>query len=152
MIDQTREIASVARAPGSIEIVTELNHSIIAQADVVTNSGHVRPINRDMIALLKPTAVVPLMYESWEFRETDVDLEACRDRGIAVAGTNERHPEIDVFSYLGIMAVKLLLDSGVAVYKSRVVLLCDNPFESFSPPGPALGGCPCEVRGSPHRR
>jgi hypothetical protein len=60
-----------------------------------------------------------------------VDLAACAERGIRVAGTNERHPNVDVFSYLGIMAVKLLLDAGVAVYRSRILVVCDNPFAPF---------------------
>ena len=48
----------------------------------------------------------PLMYEAWEFRAQDVHLEAWSCDGIRVAGTNERHPAVDVFSYLGIMANK----------------------------------------------
>jgi hypothetical protein len=36
-----------------------------------------------------------------------------------------------VFSFLGVMAVKLLLDAGVAVYGSEILLLCDNPFGPF---------------------
>ena len=39
---------------------------------------------------------------------------------------------MDVFCYLGTMAVKLLLDAGVAVFGSRILILCDNPF------GPSL--------------
>jgi hypothetical protein len=71
------------------------------------------------------------MYEAWEFRSDDVDLAACRQRGVLVGGTNERHPMIDVFSFLGIMAIKLLTDAGVAVYASRILLVCDNPFRPF---------------------
>ena len=96
-----------------------------------------------------PDAVVPLMYESWEFRETDLDLAACRQRGIRVTGTNERHPEVDVFSFLGIMAVKLLLDAGVSVYRSRVLLLCGNPFEPFITAGLEAAGATVVVASSP---
>ena len=86
---------------------------------MVTNSGHVRPIDRRMVGWMKPGSVVPLMYERWELRPGEVDLDACRERGVRVAGTNERHPNVDVFSYLGVQAVKLLVDAGVAVYRSR---------------------------------
>jgi hypothetical protein len=71
------------------------------------------------------------MYEAWEFRPGDVDLQACRDRGIRVGATNERHPDVDVFSYLALMAVKLLLDADVAVYRSSILVLCDNPWSGF---------------------
>ena len=84
-----------------------------------------------MIGWMKPGAVIPLMYEAWEFRSDDVDLAACRQWGVLVGGTNERHPMIDVFSFLGIMAIKLLTDAGVGVYASRILLLCDNPFRPF---------------------
>ena len=71
------------------------------------------------------------MYEAWELRTDDVDLATCRQRGILVGGTNERHPAVDVFSFLGIAAAKLLIDAGVAVYTSSILLLCDNPFGPF---------------------
>lgn len=128
---QTLELAELAKVSDRLEFLTEKTADIIAQADIVTNSGHVRPINAQMIAQMKPTAVIGLMYEAWEFRPEDVDLIACRQRDIKVAGVNERHPGVDVFSFLGIMAAKLLLDAGVSVYTSNILLLCDNPFSAF---------------------
>lgn len=128
---QTLVLAELAKVSDRLEFLTEKTADIIAQADIITNSGHVRPINAEMIAQMKPTAVIGLMYEAWEFRPEDVDLIACRQRDIKVAGVNERHPGVDVFSFLGIMAAKLLLDAGVSVYTSNILLLCDNPFSSF---------------------
>jgi hypothetical protein len=128
------ETTILARAVGlgdRIEIVTEKRPDLIARADVVTNSGHVRPIDRRTVEWMKPGSVVPLMYEAWELRPGEVDLDACRARGVRVAGTNERHSDVDVFSYLGVMVVKLLVDAGVAVYRSRVLLVCDNPFTAY---------------------
>jgi hypothetical protein len=125
---QTFEVATRAGVADRIRIMTDIPAEIVAQADIVTNSGHVRPLNAALIERMKDTAVIPLMYEAWEFRPGDVDLDACRRRGILVAGTNERHPDIDVFSFLGLMAVKQLLDAGVAPYLSSVLLLCDNAF------------------------
>jgi hypothetical protein len=127
----TEELAETAKVAHAIEIITEKTQSTVAQADIVTNSGHLRPIDAAMISWMKATAVISLMYEGWEFRLNDVDLAACRRRGIPVAGTYERHPAIDVFSFLGMMAVKLLVDAGIAVYTSRIMLLCDNPFAPF---------------------
>lgn len=128
---QTLELAELAGVSDRLEFITEKTQDIVAQADIITNSGHVRPINAEMIAWMKPTAVIGLMYEAWEFRPEDVDLIACHQKGIKVAGVNERHPAVDVFSFLGIMAAKLLLDAGVSVYTSNILLLCDNPFSSF---------------------
>jgi hypothetical protein len=127
----TMDLARLAECADRIEVVTELTPRIIGEADVVTNSGHVRPIDARFVSRMKPTAVIPLMYEAWELRDADLDLAACRARGIQLAGTNERIPQVDVFSYLGIMATKLLLDAGVSVYGSRILVLCDNPFAPF---------------------
>jgi hypothetical protein len=131
VIAQTKQIAELAGVSHAIELITEKSKQIIAEADIITNSGHVRPLNAEMISWMKPTAVIPLMYEAWEFRPEDLDLVACRQHGIKIAGTNERHPAVDVFSFLGIMAIKLLLDAGISVYTNNILLLCDNPFKSY---------------------
>ena len=128
---QTHELARVAGVKSHIEIVTEKSAEIVGQADIITNSGHLRPIDAAMVQWMKPTAVIPLMYEAWEYRAADLDLAVCRQRGIPVAGINERHPAVDVFSFLGMMAIKLLLDAGISVQTSTLLLLCDNPFASY---------------------
>ena len=128
---ETSELARLAGAVDRIRFVTSKEDLDLGLADIVTNSGQVRPIDRDMVGKMKPSAVVPLMYESWEYRRADVDLDACKARGIAVAGTNERHPNVQVFSFLGQMAVKQLHDAGVAIWGSRIVVLCDNDFGSY---------------------
>jgi hypothetical protein len=145
VIAQTLEVAQLAGVRDRIEIVTGRSPAIVGQADIITNSGHVRPIDRELIGWMKPSAVVSLMYEAWEFRPGDVDLDACRERGIAVGATNERHPDVDVFSFLGPMAVKLLLDAHVAVYRSSVLLLCDNPFSGFLIRGLKRAGATVDV-------
>jgi hypothetical protein len=137
---ETLQLAEIAGVSKCIEFITEKKQDIFAQADIITNSGHVRPINAQMIGWMKPTAVIGLMYEAWEFRLEDVDLIACRQREIDVVGVNERHPSVDVFSFLGIMAVKLLLDAGIAVYTSNILLLCDNPFSDFIEQGLVQAG------------
>lgn len=137
---QTMELAELARVGSVIEIVTEKSKERVEQADIITNSGHVRPIDARMISWLKPTAVISLMYEAWELRPMDVDLAACRERKILVGGVNERHPAVDVFSYLGMMASKLLMDAGVAVRLSRILLVCDCPFRESLQSGLASAG------------
>ena len=111
----TLRVAELAGVRGRIELVDRKEPAVVGAADIVTNSGQVRPIDADTVSCMKPSAVVPLMYESWEYREADLDLEACRARGILVAGTNERHPAVDVFSFLGQMAVLQLHEAGIPV-------------------------------------
>lgn len=129
--DLTVALARSGRVQDQIQLVVRKDHGMVAEADIITNSGQVRPIDAEMIAHMKPSAVVPLMYESWEYRPADVDLQACQVRGITVAGTNERHPDVDVFSFLGQMAVMQLHDAGIAVRGSHILVLCDNDFAPF---------------------
>ena len=142
---ETMELARLLGVDGRIELVGERRRSIVEQADIVTNSGHVRPIDAEMVGWMKSTAVMPLMYESWEFRPGDLDADACRRKGVLIAGTNERHPAIDVFSFLGVMAVRLLNDAGVSVYKSSILLVCDNPFKSYIQRGLEQAGAEVET-------
>ena len=106
--------------------------SILAQVDIVTNLGFVRPIDKYMIAHLKPTAVLPLMWETWEFREADLDLSECRRKGITVLGTNERAVGLDLFTYVGYLAVKLAFELEIEIYRSKVVVVGSNPFGESS--------------------
>jgi hypothetical protein len=128
---QTARLANALDLANMIDVVDKLRHHTIASADIVTNSGHLRPLTAEVVNRMTPGAVIPLMYESWEFRAQDLDIEACRKRGIAVGGTNERHPKLQIFDYLGMLAIHGLLNSGVAVADSNVLLICNNPFESF---------------------
>lgn len=139
----TMALAELAGVAARLRVIADREQAPFAQAEIVTNSGHVRPIDAAAVARMRPGAALPLMYEAWEYREADLDLEACRARGVLVAGTNERHPAVDVFSYLGVMAVRLLHQAGVAVYASRVLLLCDNDFGPFIQRG--LSGAGAEV-------
>jgi len=114
-----------------ISIVEHVPRDLWAAADIVTNSGHLRPLTAEAIETMRRDAAIALMFEAWEFRDADLDLGACRRRGIRVAGINERHESVDVFSFLGVTCVKMLFDAGISVYGNRIALLCDNDFGPF---------------------
>jgi hypothetical protein len=109
-----------------LEIGFERKPEWLGSSDIVTNSGFVRPIDRDLVARLKPTAVIPLMWETWEFRPGDVDLESCRARDILVLGTCESKTPCDMRPFIGALAVKLLGELGLEG-KSRIALLGGQP-------------------------
>jgi hypothetical protein len=139
----TLGLAHAAGVGDRIELVYDKSPALLGMVDIVTNSGQVRPIDKTMVSHLKPTCVVPLMYEAWEYRSADIDLDACRSHRIVVAGTNERHSAVDVFSFLGPLAVRQLHDAGIAVHDCHIVLLCDNDFASFISTG--LQSCGAKV-------
>jgi hypothetical protein len=105
----------------------------VETADIVTNSGHLRPLDAEFASRMKPGSVVPLMFEAWELDRdrADLDLQALVRRGVRVAGTNERHPQVRVFEELGPMAVRELGDAGIAVLGLKILVLCDNPFAPY---------------------
>jgi len=128
----TRVLAdSFSEFPLDIHLVDQLSPEIIAQADIITNSGHLRPLNESILKYAKDEVVIPLMYEAWEWRDADMDIRYIRKRKIKIGATNERHPQVDVFNYLGDMALKQIFDAGICPYKNKFILLCNNDFGPF---------------------
>jgi hypothetical protein len=137
---ETHDLARKAGVERCIEVIPCATKEVIGKAHIITNSGHVRPIDAQKIGSMRSGAVVPLMYENWELRSSDIDLDSCRKHGIRVAGTNEQHPDINVFGFLGPMAAKLLLDAGLPLLGCRILLVCDNEFYSYIAAGLRAGG------------
>jgi len=108
---------------GVIEVVQERNKKHWKEADIITNLGFVRPIDKEMISCLKPTAVVSLMYETWEYRKEDIDLDWCRKNDILVLGLNEECPPVDMMKYSGYLVCKLLFERGLGVHKDTILLI-----------------------------
>jgi hypothetical protein len=127
----TRRLMAECDRPLDVTLIDQVTPEVIAQADVITNSGHLRPLNRQLLQHAKAGAVIPLMYEAWEWRDADLDLAFTRERGLKVGATNERHPDVDVFSYLGDMAVKQIFDAGLCLRHNRFVLVCNNDFGPY---------------------
>lgn len=116
-----------------ISFLTELNKSDLVRVDILTNTGMLRPIDKTMISMLKNNCVIPLMWEPWEFRETELDIEACHQKGIKVYGTNESHSRLKTLSYLGYTALYLLLKKKLTPMSAKVLLIGSDAFsESIS--------------------
>ena len=146
--DAAAELGALASAAGvadRIEVARDLAPATLADCDILTNSGHLRPITREIVERLPREAVIALMFEAWEFRSADLDLAACRARGVRVAAVNERHADVGVFPFLGPLAVRLLAEAGRQARGRRVAVLCDNPFRSFVRDGLLDAGASVEV-------
>lgn len=124
-------LAQFGNSELNVKVIDEITPEIIAKSDIITNAGHLRPLDSAKLQYAKTGAVIPLMYEAWEWRDADLDMEQCRRMGITVGATNERHPDVDVFNYLGDMALKMIFDAGLCPYKNRFVLICNNDFGPF---------------------
>ena len=97
--------------------------------DIVTNLGHVRPITGSFIQNMKKTGVISLMWEPWEFREEDLDLEMANSCGIPVIGTNESNKYLQTHKAVGLLSLKLF-EKGIEVLHSKVLIAGSDPFGS----------------------
>jgi hypothetical protein len=125
---QTRALEVLCGVPGLVEIHPDRQLELFAEASIVTNLGFVRPIDSEAISNMASGSVIALMCESWEYREGDLNLKKCREKGIRVYGTNEEFPGLEVFSYSGWVAVQLLLQAGVELHKSKISVIGSDKF------------------------
>lgn len=126
--DATMSLASEWGIEKSIEVLFSREDERIRQADIVTNLGFVRPLDSAFLHRLKPNVAIPLMWETWEYRKEDLDLAECRRLGIPVLGTNESHPALETFHYLGYLAMKLVFELQVEMFRSRIVVIGSGLF------------------------
>lgn len=105
-----------------------LNETHLTSADIITNSGFIRPLDENKLKHIRKNAVIPLMYEKWELRNSDIDVTYAQSKGIKIAGTWENHPSIRVFEYVGSLAVKMALTAGFEIFKNKIVVWSDDSF------------------------
>jgi hypothetical protein len=125
--EATREVARVCGVEQKIRIASRAAADC-GRADIVTNLGPLRPIDASFIARVKQGSVISLMYDAREARPGEIDLAACEERDIAVVGTNEDHPLVDVLRYSGHLVAKMLFEHHLEVLRSRIAVIGDNLF------------------------
>lgn len=125
------------------------NAATLTDADIVTNLGFVRPLDRGLLERLGPHAAVSLMCEPWELRRRDVDVAACRELGIAVLGTNEEDPRLKMFDHLPAIALELLTELRVAAEGAALVVLSSGKFAAALRTGLRAAGAHVDVFSPP---
>ena len=108
--------------------IGHFNEKHLSRADLITNSGFLRPLDESKLKFVKDSTVVPLMFEAWEARKEDVDFEYCNRRGIKVAGTNESHEDLNVFPQVGHLAAKMVFEAGYEIYNNKIAIWSDDDF------------------------
>lgn len=123
----TQMFAEFCCVRDAIEVVFDKNVKTVGSADIITNLGFVRPINANLVNMMKETAVVPYMCEAWECRSGDVDIAACRSRNIPVMATDEETGS-SIFDFCGNLCLKMLFQSEIEVFKSRIAIVSRDKF------------------------
>lgn len=122
LVNNHREICKTWKVPDIIEVVYEKKEEYLLDSDIVTNSGFVRPIDRATIDKMHGKAVVPLMWETWEYRPQELDLEYAVEKDILVAGTYEYF----LYANNGFVVTKLLFEIGKGVYKDNILVIASG--------------------------
>ena len=130
-IEQVKVLAEKCGVSNRIHFHIEKNEMPWERATVITNSGALRPLDSEVLQRVSSSCRIPLMFEAWEFRSQDLDLDFCKSKGIAVAGTNERHAQVDVFGYLGDMVVRQIQDAKQTPYRNKFIVVSNNDFTPF---------------------
>jgi hypothetical protein len=126
------ECLSVAKkmsVADTIQVYT--NHipfHVLSQITILTNSGFLRPINQSILKHCNSNLVIPLMFEAWELRSYDIDIQYCKSHNIKVAGVNEKHERVDAFNYVGMLALKLAFEAGFEVYRNNIFVWSNDDF------------------------
>lgn len=106
--NEIEQKANQYRIHNKLEVKRLDNFDNWSNADIITNSGMLRPITKEKISKFKKTAVIPLLWETWEFRPNEIDILSCQNYNIPLIGTNENFSKIDMFMYPGMLAIYLL--------------------------------------------
>jgi len=110
---------------GNYEFIETHNEKeALAQADIITNSANIRPFNVEKLKFIAKNAVIPLMWETWEFNPEELDLEYCKQKSILVMGTYETRKPLDMRGYNGLLILKLLFTLG---FSGESVLVVGGP-------------------------
>lgn len=124
----TYEFAEFCSVKDKISVIFEKKEEIVSKANIITNLGFVRPIDSNFLGMVNKNAVISYMYETWEFRTSDLDLNECKSREIPVLGTNEHYPNLDIFGFVGNLCMKMLLNMEVEIYKNKIVIVSNDMF------------------------
>ena len=129
IIEQCLEVAKYLGFENQLEFsANRKNYEHVRQADIITNSGCIRPINETLLKYAKSNIAVPLMFEAWEIRDQDLDIEACTKNNVRVAGTWENHPKIRVFNYVKELTLKLLFEAGYEISGNKFIIWSSDHF------------------------
>lgn len=127
-VNQVKSLLTASETAGTVEFHVGGASQVAAGCNLVTNLGFVRPLDRALLSRLPNYAVVSLMWEPWEFRESDIDLAAMDEFDLSLVATNEHHPLVETFRFLGPTVARLALETGIELVNARLLLIGSDPF------------------------
>ncbi len=126
--EATEQVADLARSARCAQRIGITERPAIERADaaqIVTNLGAVRPIDRQFARKLGPEAGVSLMFGARDVRPADIDAIALRAAGVPLCGVDE--DGIDLFRWTGQRIAWWLTEVGVEIADSTLLVWGDTP-------------------------
>ena len=65
---------------------------------------------------------------TWEYRMGEIDFSSCERNEVVVMGTNETHPDLLMFDYLGPLCAKKLFDLSIEIFNSKILIIGGGKF------------------------
>jgi len=124
----TYKFAEFCNVKDKISVIFEKKEEIISKANIITNLGFVRPIDKNFLDMMNKDAVISYMCETWEFRTSDLDLNECKSKEIPVLGTNEHYPNLGIFDFVGNLCMKMLFNMEFEIYKNKIIIINNDMF------------------------
>ncbi|MFP4447199.1 MAG: hypothetical protein ACLFPH_00540 [Bacteroidales bacterium] len=125
---QTYSLAEKCNVEKRVEVIDSLGRVDLSSVNILTNTGFLRPVTTALISQLSSGCVIPYMFEPWEFRKADIDLEACRKKGIKVYGTNEEDERLKTFQYIGYTVLYFLLKKKLTPFSAKILVIGNDKF------------------------
>lgn len=113
----------------NIHITTKPMIEFASVANLVTNAGQVRPITKEFLEKMPKKSAIALMFEPWEVRSDDINLETAKQLKVPIIGTNESDERIRTLHYLGELAYTLWRDCSKKRKEVKIGVIASPKFE-----------------------
>lgn len=127
-INWVKKHAQIFGVEKEISYIKSLSPEEINKADIITNLGFLRPLDKSFLSNIKKTAVISLFCETWEVRKEDVDLDFCYSQKIPIMGTNEDAKIINVFSNVGPLILKMIEQTDFEIHQKNILIISADKF------------------------
>jgi len=111
-----------------LEIIKKEHFKAYDEIDIVTNLGHVRPLDKTVLPKFRSGTIISYMYEAWEYRPADLDLKLCQKNNLSVYGINEEHPLVNCFAEAGLIGLRLIFDSKISLLNAKIAVVSRDKF------------------------
>lgn len=119
----TERLTSYVGDEDRLALPDQKHQKHVETADIITNTGFVRPIDDEMIDWIPTDSSVTLMYEPWEFRSDDIDIDQLWAKGIPVLGIDESDDRVATQRYLRSLAIKVAFECDLEIHRGTFVIV-----------------------------